>query len=155
MGRNGSESAGREMNVKEGDKVKVHYKGALEDGTVFDSSEGREPLAFEVGTGQVIQGFERGVLGMKEGEVKQLSLPPEEAYGQHRKEMIGKLPMEQVRDPGIKPGSNIQVQTEQGEVIDAKVVQVAEDGVVVDINHPLAGETLIFEVTLVGLERGE
>ncbi len=92
-------------------------------------------------------------MGMEEGEEKQLSVPPEEAYGPHREEMVGKLPAEQVRDLDVQPGSTIQVQTKQGEVIKAKVVRVVEDGVVVDINHPLAGETLNFEVSLVGLER--
>lgn len=141
------------MKVRKGDRVKVHYEGTLEDGTIFDSSEGGEPLEFEVGAGQIIEGFERGVMGMEEGEEKQPSVPPEKAYGPHREEMVGKLPAEQVRDLDVQPGSTIQVQTNQGEVITAKVVRVVEDGFVVDINHPLAGETLNFEVRLVGLER--
>lgn len=143
------------MKARQRDKVRVHYKGTLEDGTVFDSSEGREPLEFEVGAGQVIEGFEKGVMGMKEGEEKQLSLPPEKAYGPHREDRVGKLPKEQVRDPNVQPGSSIQVQTKEGGPIQAKVLQVEEDGVVVDINHPLAGKTLNFEVRLVGLERGK
>ncbi|MFQ5658095.1 MAG: peptidylprolyl isomerase [Candidatus Methylomirabilales bacterium] len=143
------------MKARQRDKVRVHYKGTLEDGTVFDSSEGREPLEFEVGAGQVIEGFEKGVMGMKEGEEKQLSLPPEKAYGPHREDRVGKLPKEQVPDPNVQPGSSIQVQTKEGGLIQAKVLQVEEDGVVVDINHPLAGKTLNFEVRLVGLERGK
>lgn len=143
------------MKARKRDKVKVHYRGTLEDGTVFDSSEGREPLEFEIGAGEVIEGFEKGVMGMEEGEEKQLSLPPEKAYGPHREDRVGKLPKEQVREPDVQPGSSIQIQTKEGGVIQASVVQVVEDGVVVDINHPLAGETLNFEVKLVGLERGE
>lgn len=143
------------MKVKNGDKVRVHYKGTLEDGTVFDSSEGGEPLEFEVGASQIIEGFETGILGMTEGEERELSIPPEEAYGLRRDDLVGKLPAEQVKDLDVEPGSSIQVQTKEGESISAKVVQVTEEGVIVDINHPLAGETLNFEVRLVGLERGE
>ncbi|MFQ5837427.1 MAG: peptidylprolyl isomerase [Thermoplasmata archaeon] len=143
------------MKVREGDKVRVHYKGTLEDGTVFDSSEGGEPLEFEVGTGKIIEGFEKGIMGMEEGEERQLSVPPEKAYGPHRDDMVGKLPAEQTANLDVQPGSEIQVQTKQGEVIKARVIQVVEDGVIVDTNHPLAGETLNFEVKLIGLERGE
>lgn len=143
------------MKVREGDKVRVHYKGTLEDGTVFDSSEGGEPLEFEVGTGKIIEGLEKGIMGMEEGEERQLSVPPEKAYGPHRDDMVGKLPAEQTANLDVQPGSEIQVQTKQGEVIKARVIQVVEDGVIVDTNHPLAGETLNFEVKLIGLERGE
>lgn len=141
------------MKVKKGDKVRVHYKGTLKDGTVFDSSEGADPLEFQVGSGQIIEGFEAGIIGMQEGEERQLSLPPEEAYGPHREDLVGKLPSEQVGELELKAGADIQVQMKPGEVVPAKVVEVADDGVVVDINHPLAGETLDFEVTLVALER--
>ncbi len=143
------------MNVRNGDRVQVHYKGTLEDGTVFDSSEGREPLEFEVGAGQIIEGFEAGVLDMEEGEEKQFSLPPEKAYGPRREELVGKLPKAQVGDADVEPGSRIQLQTQQGEVLSAQVVEVREDSVVIDMNHPLAGETLSFDVKVVGLERGE
>lgn len=151
-GRAGVEYEGWiQMRVRSGDKVQVHYEGSLEDGRVFDSSEGREPLAFEVGAGQVIEGFEEGVMGMEKGEKKELSLPPAKAYGPHRDDLVGKLPTNQLGD--LEPGSDIQIRTEEGEVVTAKVLQVAEDGVVFDINHPLAGQTLNFNVTLVGLER--
>lgn len=141
------------MKVKEGDKVRVHYTGTLEDGTVFDSSEGGEPLEFQVGSGQIIEGFESGIMGMEEGEQRKLSVPPEKAYGPRRDDLVGKLPTDQVKDLDLQPGSNVQVQTKQGDVIKAKVVEVADDGVLVDINHPLAGETMNFDVKLVGLDR--
>jgi peptidylprolyl isomerase len=141
------------MKVKKGDKVKVHYTGTLEDGTVFDTSEGGDPLEFEVGSGQIIEGFEKGVLGMEKGEEKSFTVPPEDAYGPHRKELVGKLPRKQVEGFDVKVGSVLQLETKDGEVFEANVTKVEEDGITVDLNHPLAGKALNFKVQLVGLER--
>ncbi len=141
------------LKVKNGDKVSVHYKGTLDDGTVFDSSEGANPLQFEVGSGAIIRGFESGVLGMKEGDEKTIRVPPEEAYGPRREELVGKLPKEQVGDVEVKVGQKLQLRTQGGETFQASVTKVEEDGVTVDLNHPLAGEPLNFELKLVAVER--
>lgn len=141
------------MKVKKGDKVKVHYTGTLEDGSVFDTSEGGDPLEFEVGSGQIIEGFEKCIIGMEEGEEKSFTVPPEEAYGPHRKELVGKLPKEQVAGFDVKVGSVLQLETKDGEVFEANVTKVEEDGITVDLNHPLAGQALNFKVKLVSLER--
>ncbi|MFQ5838294.1 MAG: peptidylprolyl isomerase [Thermoplasmata archaeon] len=141
------------MKVRKGDKVKVHYTGTLDDGTVFDSSEDGDPLEFEVGSGQIVEGFEKGIMGMQEGEEKTFIVPPEEAYGPHRQELVGKLPKEQVEGFDVKVGSVLQLETKDGEVFEANVMKVEKDGITVDLNHPLAGKALNFKTKLVGLER--
>ncbi len=141
------------LKVQNGDKVKVHYKGSLDDGTIFDSSEGSAPLEFEVGSGNIIQGFEAGVLGMEEGEEKTLRIPPEAAYGPHRDELVGRLPKEQVGDVDVQVGKILRLRTKDGEVFEGSVTKVEEDGVTLDLNHPLAGESLNFEIKLVAIEK--
>lgn len=143
------------MKVRNGDKVKVDYKGMLEDGAVFDSSEGREPLGFRVGAGEVIKGLDKSVVGMEEGEKRRIRVPPEEAYGPRREDLVGKIRSEQVAGVDVRPGSVLPVRTPEGKAVDATVVEVSEDGVIVDLNHRLAGRTLNFEIKLVVLEREE
>lgn len=141
------------LKVKNGDKVSVHYKGSLDDGTVFDSSEGSDPLEFEVGSGAIIRGFENGVLGMEEGDEKTIRVPPDDAYGPRRGELVGKLPNEQIGDAEVEMGQKLQLQTKDGETFQASVTKIEEDGVTVDLNHPLAGESLNFDLRLVTIER--
>lgn len=137
--------------VEPGHKVQVHYKGTLTDGTVFDTSEGRDPLEFEVGTGAVISGFEQGVLGMEEGETKRIQVPCAEAYGEVRKEMIADVPREQL-PPTIQPevGMMLEMQTSDG-ALPVKVAEVTDSEVILDGNHPLAGKDLEFELTVVSI----
>lgn len=141
------------MAVKANDKVKVHYKGTLSDGQVFDSSEGRDPLEFTVGAGQVIPGFENGILGMEIDESKTIEIPSAEAYGEPKAEMIQEVPMSQLPEE-IKPevGMQLMTQTPDGQQIPLVVTEVKEDTITVDANHPLAGKDLTFELTLVGIE---
>lgn len=141
------------MKVRKGDKVKVHYKGTLESGDVFDSSEGNDPLEFEVGSGKIIEGFEEEVVGMEEGQEKSFQVPADKAYGPRRDDLVGKLPQEQVGDVEVKVGSTLRLETTDGEVFEAVVTKVEKDGVTVDLNHPLAGEDLNFEVKVVDHER--
>lgn len=129
--------------AESGLRVKINYTGTLEDGSVFDSSEGREPLAFTVGAGEMIPGFDKGVQGMTVGETKQLRLEPADAYGEHRPEGVQEVPKDRMPE-GIEVGSVLQ--TSQG--ARAKVMEIAEETVTVDLNHELAGKTLNFEVTL-------
>lgn len=127
-----------------GTRVKVHYTGTLEDGTVFDSSEGKEPLAFVIGAGQMIPGFDRGVLGMQVGEAKELRLDPKDAYGEHQERGVQQVPLDKLPE-GVKEGS--QLQTSRGGR--ALVVKIDGETATVDLNHPLAGKTLNFKITLV------
>ncbi len=131
-------------------KVRVHYKGTLSNGEVFDSSEGREPLEFTIGTGQVIPGFEKGVEGMKVNESKTIQIPASEAYGEVRQELIQEVPNHMLPDE-IKPevGLKLVSNTKDGQKIPLVVTELKDDSFMVDANHPLAGEDLTFEVTLV------
>lgn len=138
--------------AKQGDNVKVHYTGRLEDGTVFDSSQDRDPLEFTLGEGQVIPGFEQAVQGMGEGDSKTTTVAADEAYGPRRDDLI--LPVERDRFPeDVDPevGQPLQMQTNDEQVVQV-VVQEIKDGVVMlDANHPLAGEDLTFDIELVEL----
>ncbi|MDD4733046.1 MAG: peptidylprolyl isomerase [Desulfovibrio sp.] len=135
--------------AKQGDKVKVHYTGTLEDGAQFDSSEGREPLEFVLGEGMVIEGFEKAVTGLEPGESVSVSIPPEEAYGQRNEELIFRVQRSQM-PPDLTPeqGMILEVQTEHGPA-QLTVVELEEEVVTLDGNPPLAGKTLNFELSLV------
>jgi len=136
--------------VKTGDKVKVHYTGKLEDGTQFDSSVGSDPLEFTIGTGQLIPGFDNGVVGMTVGEKKIITLPPAEAYGERNEELV--IDVDRAQLPAdLKPeiGTMLQSKQQDGELINLMIIEVKEAAVTVDANPPLAGKTLIFEIELV------
>jgi peptidylprolyl isomerase len=136
--------------AQEGNTVKVHYTGSLEDGTVFDSSEGRDPLEFKVGEQRVIPGFEKAVVGMTPGEKKQEKIPADEAYGPHREDMV--LEVERTQLPeNIVPevGLQLQMTTTDGRQVPVKITDVDESKIKLDANHPLAGKDLIFDLELV------
>lgn len=138
------------QQVKKGDTVKVHYHGKLTDGTSFDSSEGREPLEFEVGGGQVIPGFDQGVTGMAVGEKKTIQIPVDEAYGPKQEEMIMEFPKERFpEDMNPEVGMQLNMSNGQGQNFPVVIVEVRDAVVVLDANHPLAGEDLIFDLELV------
>lgn len=136
--------------AKQGDKVKVHYTGKLDDGTVFDTSANRDPIEFTIGEQNVIPGFEKGVVGMEEGGSKVIKLSADEAYGDRRDEMIfeverGSLP-ENI-DPEV--GQQLEYHQPDGQVVPLTVVDVSEANVKLDANHPLAGKDLVFDCELV------
>lgn len=138
------------MPVKNGDTVKVHYRGTLADGSEFDSSEGRDPLQFVMGRKMLIPGFEKAVMGLEVGDKTTVTIPPEDAYGEREEEQIIPLPLDQVpddMDPEV--GMVVQLQTNTGAMIDAVVKEITEDKMMLDTNHPLAGEALTFEIEVV------
>lgn len=141
--------------AKSGDKVKVHYHGRLTDGTTFDSSEGREPLEFEVGAGMVIKGFDEGVTGMNVGEKKTVHIPSLEAYGPKNDDMFLKFPKEQFpADMNPEVGMQLTLSDGQGQYFQVRVAEILENEVILDGNHPLAGQDLVFDIELVEIVGG-
>jgi peptidylprolyl isomerase len=136
--------------AKANDRVKVHYTGSLKDGTVFDSSVKRDPLEFTIGQGMVIPGFENGIIGLKVGDKKTITIPPDQAYGEHRDDLVGVVDRTRLPE-NVKPeiGMILQARSPEGEMINVTVTDVTEAGVTLDMNHPLAGKELIFEVDLI------
>jgi len=147
---------GSDQAAKDGDTVSVHYTGTLEDGTEFDSSyEREEPITFTLGVGQMIKGFEDAVLGMKVGEVKTVTLPPEEAYGEYNADLVVSLNRDQFpEDMELTIGKRISLLNTAGQQFTATIVEIGESTVTVDANHELVGETLIFEIELVSITPG-
>jgi FKBP-type peptidyl-prolyl cis-trans isomerase SlpA len=133
--------------VKQNDKVKVHYTGKLANGEVFDSSVEREPMEFEVGKGQLIPGFENGVVDMKVNDKKTIVIPSSEAYGEPREELVQEVPNDRLPED-IKPeiGMGLVSKTPDGDEIQLVVKEVKDEAIVVDGNHPLAGQELTFDV---------
>lgn len=143
------------QQVKKGDKIKIHYHGRLNDGTVFDSSNGRQPLEFEVGSGMVIPGFDVGVTGMTVGEKKTINIPFMEAYGPVQEEMVIEFP--KTNFPAeLKPevGMQLNMSNQNGQQFPVVVKEIKEEVIVLDANHPLAGKDLIFDLELVEIVGG-
>jgi peptidylprolyl isomerase len=139
--------------VKTGDKVKVHYHGKLTTGETFDTSEGRDPLAFEVGSGMVIKGFDDGVTGMKVGEKKTIHIPVNEAYGPKNSDMMIKMPKDRFpEDLQVQIGMPLMMSDQSGQQYQVVVTEIGESEITLDANHPLAGQDLIFDLELVAIE---
>jgi len=135
--------------AKNGDTVKVHYTGKLNDGTVFDTSTDREPLEFTIGNGQLIQDFEQAVIGMNPGESKTFQISSENAYGPHRDDMLIVVDRSQFPE-NLEPkiDQQLQIRNQNGESSVATVVDISGTSVTLDANHPLAGQDLTFEIQL-------
>lgn len=135
--------------ANQGDTVKVHYTGKLENGTQFDTSQGRDPLEFTIGAGQIIPGFERAVIGMNPGDSKTVVVSPDNAYGPHREDMVLEVDRNQF-PPDIDPkvGQQLQIRQENDESTVVTVTEASEASVTLDANHPLAGENLTFDIQL-------
>ncbi|MDK1377355.1 MULTISPECIES: peptidylprolyl isomerase [unclassified Sinorhizobium] len=134
--------------VKNGDVVRIHYTAKLADGTAVESSQGREPLEIEVGAGQIIPGLDREISGMTIGETSTVAIPAEQAYGPHDDAQVQTVPRSVVPD-GVEIGTRLQATTADGRQLAFTVTSVEDDQVTVDSNHPLAGEDLVFDVTVV------
>ncbi|APZ52078.1 FKBP-type peptidyl-prolyl cis-trans isomerase [Salipiger abyssi] len=136
--------------VKTGDTVRIHYTGTLADGTTFDSSAGRDPLEFTVGSGQIIPGLDKAIPGMTIGDKKTVEIPSEEAYGPAHAEARQAVPRQEIPDHiPLDLGTQLQVQTPDGQTMQVVVAEVTETEVTLDANHPLAGKDLTFAIELV------
>lgn len=138
--------------AKSGDTVRIHYTGTLSDGSVFDSSEGRDPLEFALGSGQVIPGFDLAVDGMAVGEKKVSEIPADQAYGPRHDEALQQVPREQIPEEiPLEVGLQLQMQSPTGQVIPVTVTEIGDDTVTLDANHALAGKDLTFAIELVSI----
>lgn len=140
------------MVIKKGDKVRVDYEGRFEDGTIFDTSmhgDHSHPLEFEVGAGQMIAGFDNGVIGLNIGDEKEITLKPEEAYGQYNEKLVQKVPLRKMPTGAkLEEGMELYVRTPEGHEIPVKIKKIVGDMVEIDLNHPMAGKTLIFKIII-------
>lgn len=140
--------------VENGDTVRIHYTGTLDDGTTFDTSQGRDPLAFEVGSGQIIHGLDKALPGMAVGDTKTVNVPCDEAYGEPVPDMRQAIPRDGIpTDIPLEVGGRLQMQTQDGQVVPVTVVEVTEAEVTLDANHPLAGQDLTFQIELVAIDK--
>lgn len=136
--------------AKAGDNVKIHYTGTLDNGSEFDSSKGRDPLQFELGSGQVIAGFDNAVDGMQVGDSKTVRLDPADAYGEHHDQLVQSVPKDALpEDMKLELGMRLQSQSPDGQVMTLRVTQIADESITVDANHDLAGQALTFAIELV------
>jgi len=143
------------QHAKKGDKVKVHYHGKLTNGETFDTSSGRPPLEFEIGSGSVIKGFDEGVTGMLVGEKKTINIPVDEAYGPRSEDMLIEFPKDRFpQGMEIEEGMQLMMGNDSGQNMPVIVTEIKEDSVILDANHPLAGEDLIFDIELVEIVGG-
>lgn len=137
--------------IQNGSTVDVHYTGKLTNGEVFDTSKGKDPLSFVVGSGQIIPGFENAIIGKSIGDKVTVSIPPADAYGEIREDLYVKVPNEQLPGP-VEVGMSLQAQAENGMPINVLVKEVNEDHAIIDGNHPFAGKELIFDIEVLDVK---
>jgi peptidylprolyl isomerase len=139
--------------VQDGDTVSLHYTGTLDDGTVFDTSESGQPLSFTVGSGEVIQGFDEGIRGMEVGETRDISIAPDQAYGEYYEELVRVVPREAF-PPNVTPavGMGFELELPSGQSLPVRIIDIEGDQVTLDANHLLAGETLNFKIRLLSID---
>lgn len=140
------------MAIEKGSKVSIHYHLKV-DGTTVDSSEGRDPLTFVHGEGEIIPGLENELVGMNVGDKKNVTVPPEDGYGEHHEEGVQKVPRQAFKDADeLNVGNIVAIQAPDGQAFQATVTEIEGDSVTLDLNHPLAGKTLNFEVEVMDVE---
>ena len=138
--------------AKTGDRVKVHFEGYLEEGTVFGSTMDDEPFEFTIGEKNMLPGFENAVVGMQKGDTKTITLPPEEAYGSHKKELVSVMEKSGFpQEVHLEVGKRLRVRTQDGKYTIVTIKDVTEDNIVLDENDPLAGKTLTFKIELIDI----
>ena len=137
------------MPVKKGDKVKLHLSGKLKNGKVFAATEGKQPVEFEAGAGQILPGIDEQVIGMEEGEEKEITVPTEKGFGKRKEELVMEASKDVLKGKKVEVGEKISVETREGRTRSAQVIKIGEDRVTLDSNHPLAGKELIFKIKVV------
>jgi len=141
------------QKAKNGDTVSVHYKGSLGDGSVFDSSEGQDPIEFTIGENQVIEGFENAIIGMAPGDKKRESIAPGEGYGEREDDMVFRVPKASLQQGAeFTVGDMVRVTLPDGQTAPMQIVSTDDSSLTLDANHPLAGKTLTFELELVSIK---
>jgi len=145
------------MAIKKGDKIKVDYEGKLDDGTIFDSSKHGDhshPLEFEVGSGQIIKGFDDAVVGMNKGEEKDIKIKPTEAYGNHNPKLVKKIPRgEFPKDKKLEPEMALVIKAPDGNQFPVKITGVTDKEITIDLNHPLTGKNLNFKIKIIDISK--
>ncbi len=141
------------MPISDGDTVSVHYTGRLESGEIFDSSRERDPLTFTVGAGMVIAGFDAGVRGLETGQERTIEIPPEDAYGERDERLVRRVTKDDLKAPMLEKGMRIGLEAGDGVKLEATVVEIDDEGYTLDFNHLLAGQTLVFDIEVVGVEQ--
>ena len=141
------------MGVQKGDTVTIHYRGRFDNGEEFDNSFSRDPVVFTVGNGQVVEAIDAGVEGLEPGESRVIKVTPVDGFGPRRDELIRSVPRTMLGDQVVAPGEAVEIQTDEGEVLIAEVRAIDNESVTFDLNHPLAGRNIEFEVELLGIEQ--
>ena len=140
------------MAIKKGDRVKIEYKGTFDNGEVFDSSEGKEPIEFVAGEGKVIPGFDNAVMGMEKNQEKEVKIASKDAYGEHNPDLIKKVPREVLpKEQTPKPGMILGMKAPNGQQMMARITEVTDKEITIDLNHPLAGKNLNFKIKVVDI----
>jgi len=137
------------MPVKKGDKVKLHLSGKVKNGKVFAATEGKQPVEFEAGAGQILPGIDEQVIGMEKGEGKEITVPAEKGFGKRKEELVMEAPKDVFEGKKLEVGQKISVETREGRTRSAQVMKIGEDRITLDLNHPLAGKELIFQIKVV------
>lgn len=141
------------MSIKSGDKIKLHYTAKFDNGVTFDTSIGQEPVEFKVGAGEIIEGIDENVIGLERGEKRDVKIQPEKAYGPYQRELVRQAPKEVLGGQRVEKGEIIQLQSAEGEIIPAQVMDESDKTVTFDLNHPLAGKVINFEIEVVDIDK--
>jgi len=140
------------MPVKKGDKVKLHFTGKLKDGKVFATTEGKEPIEFKAGAGEILPGIDEEVIGMERNEEKEITLSPEKGFGERKEELLVDAARDILKGKRAEVGQRISVQTRSGRTMSAQIMKIGEERITLDLNHPLAGKETIFKIKVVDIE---
>jgi len=140
------------MPVRKGNKVKLHLSGKLKDGKVFATTEGKEPVEFTAGAGEILPGIDDEVIGMEKGEEREIMVPPERGFGKRKEELVIEVPKDKFEEKPLKVGEKVSVKTQQGRTKSAQVRKIGKDTVTLDLNHPLSGKETLFRMKVVDIK---
>jgi len=140
------------MPIEKGDQVKLHLSGKLKDGKVFASTEGKEPVEFTAGAGEILPGIDDEVIGMEKNEEKEVTLSPEHGFGKRKEELVVKVPKDKFEEKTVEVGEKVSLKTQQGRVRSARVMKIGKDTVTLDLNHPLSGKETMFRIKVVDIK---